>query len=199
MAIELPARPGIRNASPGLLDWGGRLVPILGGPVQNIQRLGTRLSLEFELPPVRNEPYGREWAGKLLQAKLEGAIAPWVQDGFNPAGAGSIVVDGADQTGMTLAVTGGTRGYAIAYGQFFSLVHDGRRYLHMVTEAVRLDADGAAELAILPMLRVIPDDGDTLEFSAVKIQGSLVGDERRWKVTDEPYIDFGPLRIDEDE
>lgn len=199
MAIELPTRPGIRNANPGLLDWGGRLVPILGGPVQNIRRLGTRLSLEFELPPVRNEPHGREWIAKLLQAKLEGAMARWVQDGFSAGAPGAIVVDGGSQTGTTLQVKGGTRGYAVRYGQFFSLVHDGRRYLHMVTTPTRLDANGKAELGILPMLRVIPDDGDACEFAVPKIQGSLIGDERRWKVTDDPYIDFGPLRIDEDE
>jgi len=198
LAIELPTRPGIRRATPRLLDWGGRLVPILGGEVQTLRRLGTRFSLEFELPPVRNEPYGREWAGKLAQAKLEGAIARWVQDGFVPGAAGAVVVDGADQTGSTLSVTGGTPGYPVRYGQFFSLVHDARRYLHMVTTPVRLDADGAADLGILPMLRVIPDDGDTIEMGLPKIQGSLVMDELPWDVTEDPYLDFGRLRIDED-
>ena len=198
MSIELPRKPGVRRATPRLLDFGGRLIPILGGPVQNLQRLGTRFSFEFELPPVRSEPFGREWVGKLAQAKLGGAIMPFLQDGFSPGAPGALVVDGAGQSGSLLAVRGGTRGYGFRFGQFVSLIHDGRRYLHMVTAPTRLDADGKATLPILPMLRVIPDDADQVEVALPKIEGSLVADDLPWDVTDEPFVELGRIRIDED-
>jgi hypothetical protein len=197
-AIELPTRPGIKNATPRLIDWGGRLVPILGGPVQTINRLGTRWSLEFRLPPVPSEPYGREWAGKLAQAKLDGALARFIQDGFSAGSPGTPVVDGAGQTGMTLAIRSGRANYTYRYGQFLSVWHD-RWYLYMITAPTRLDASGAGELPLFPMLRRIHSDADPLEVARPYIQGSLIGDERAWDITDDPFMDFGSIRIDEDE
>lgn len=197
-AIELPTRPGIRRAKPALLDWGGRLVPILGGPVQNLNRLGTRWALEFTLPPVRNEPDGREWVGKLAEAKTSGAIARFVQDGFSAGSPGTPVVAGGGQTGMTLAIAAGTPNYTYRYGQFLSVWRD-RWYLYMVRGLTRLDASGAGALPIYPMLRKIHSDGDQLEVAVPRIQGSLTGDERAWEVTEEPYLDLGSIRIEEDE
>lgn len=199
MPITLPSSPGLRTAKPRLLDWGGRLVPILGGPVQSPIRLGTRFSLEFTLPPMPSDPDGRLWAARLAQAKLSGVIAPFIQDGFTPGSPGTPMIDGAGQSGMSIAIRGGQPGYRFREGQFFSLVHGGRRYLHMVTGRVDVASDGRAILPILPMLRVLTSDGDTLEVATPKIQGSLVGDELAWDVMTEPFTDVGAIRIDEDE
>lgn len=199
MPIDLPASPALRTAKIRLLDWGGRLIPILGGPVQNIMRLGTRFSLEFTVPPMLSEPSGRLWAGALVQAKLQGVRTRFLQDGFSTGAPGSPVVDGSGQTGMTLNIRGGQAGYRFRQYQFVSLVHAGRRYLHMVTARVDIGSDGKASLPIAPMLRVITSDGDAVEVAKPMIEGTLAGDEVSWDVMTEPMTDVGAIRIDEDE
>lgn len=197
-AILLPSKPGIRAGKPRLIDWGGRLVPILGGPVQNLFRLGTRFSLEFQLPPMPSEPTGRRWAADLIMAKHSGAIMPFIQDQFNVGAPGLPVVDGAGQTGMTLEMRSVTPGYAFRYGQFFSLIHGGKRYLHMVAAQAIVGSDGKVAVPIFPMLRVIPADGAVLEVGQPKIEGSLLGNEVAWDIMTEPMVDLGTIRIDED-
>jgi hypothetical protein len=196
-SILLPSSPGIRSAKPRLLDWGGRLVPILGGETQTLLRLGTRWSFEFVMPPLRTEPVGRNWVAKLAQAKLDGAIMPFIQDGFDVGAPGAVTVNGGGQSGSLLAVKGATAVYPFRPGQFFSLIHGGRRYLHMVTAQVIADDAGLATLPLLPMLRVIPDDGDVVDM-VPKIEGSLIGQDFPWDVLTTPHIDVGTVRIDED-
>ena len=194
----LPESPAIRGAKPRLIDWGGKLIPILGGPSQTLLRLGTRFAFEFQLPQMPSEPTGRRWAASLMMAKLDGAIMPFLQDGFDVGAPGLPTVDGAGQSGSVLIIENVTAHYAFRFGQFFSLVHGGRRYLHMVAAQVIVGADGKASVPILPMLRVIPSDGDAVEVGRPKIQGSLVGNELAWDIGLEPYVDLGAIRIDED-
>ena len=197
--ILLPARPALKTDKVHMLDWGGQLVPSLGGPVQTILRLGTRHALEFVLPPMRSEPDGRIWAARLRMAKLFGALLPFGQDGLRIGSPGAIVVDGAGQTGMSLKVRGGTAAYAIREGQAFSIVHGARRYLHFASAQTILDSTGKATVPIFPMLRIIPGDGDVCEFGKPMIQGSLSGNEVSWDRQTAPWSDFGTITITEDE
>ena len=202
-SVLLPAKPVLSKAKVRLLDWNGRLVPQIGGVVQVLQRLGTRSSVEYVIPPMRSEPLGRIWAMKLREAKLAGAMIPFLQDGLAIGAPGAIVVDGAGQTGSFLAVRGGTPGYCIRYGQAFSLIHGGRRYLHFAAAETILgglgttDA-GKATVPIAPMLRVIPGDGAVCEFGVPMIEGSLSGNEVAWDVDTAPWTNVGTIRIDED-
>jgi len=174
------------------------LTPILGGPVQTLLRLGSRFSLEFQLPKMRSEPDGRTWASALVQAKLAGAIVPFLQDGFVPGSPGSPVVNGAGQSGTSLAIRGAQPNYRFRDGQFWSLVHGGRRYLHMTVGSPAVASDGTATITFVPMLRVSPSDGAAIEVAIPKIQGSLIGEEIGWDVQTEPWTDLGSIRIDED-
>ena len=196
--ILLPSKPGLKTDSPTMLDWGGALTATNGGATQTLMRLGTRHSLDFTLPVMPTEPLGRIWAAKLRLAKLFGALLPFGQDGFSIGVPGSPVIAGAGQSGMMLAVRGFQPGYAVRLGQAFSLVHQGRRYLHWAAEQ-GISLDGSLELSIFPMLRVIPADGDVLEFAKPMIQGSLSGQQLKWTRQTAPWSDFGTITITEDE
>lgn len=198
MSIFLPDSPGLKNAKHRLLDWGGRLVPTLGGPVQTLTRLGTRSSVEYTLPSMPSEPDGRIWGMTLRQAKISGVIAPFLQDGLIVGTPGAIVVDGQGQSGTSLRIRGGAPGYVIRFGQAFSIVHGGRRYLYFAAQQIALDTNGKALLPIFPMLRAITSDGDICEFSRPLIEGSLTGNEVAWDVQTAPWTDIGTIRIDED-
>lgn len=198
-SILLPRRPGLSGAKIRLLDWNGRLVPWGGGVTQTIQRLGTRSGVEYRLPRMRSEPDGRIWGMKLREAKLSGAIVPFIQDGFDVGAPGfANMVDGNGQTGSTLKIRGCTPAYAFRYGQALSFIHGNRHWLHFVRIETIVPANGVVNLPIFPMMRVIPDDGDMVEIAEPKIEGSLSGNEVAWDVGLEPFVELGIIRIDED-
>lgn len=197
--ITFPTTRGVKIDKPRMIDWGGQLKPALGGPIQTIMRLGTRHAIDITLPVMRVEPDGRIWASRLRQAKLYGALLPFRQDGFSVNQPGSPVVNGAGQTGTTLALSGFRGGYAVREGQAFSIITNGRRYLYFAAASAIAAAGGTLSLTIFPMLRVSPANGDTCEFGKPMIQGSLSGNEVAWTRMTAPVVDFGTISIEEDE
>ena len=197
--ILLPSTPALKTDTPTMLDWGGALTPPNGGPTQNLMRLGTRHSLDFTLPLMPTEPDGRIWAAKLRLAKLYGALLPFGQDGLNIGAPGAPLVDGGGQAGTILVLRGFRPWYVVRIGRAFSLVHEGRRYLHFAADQGFAGADGSLTLDIFPMLRVIPDDADVCEFGKPMIQGSLTGNKVAYDRLTEPWTDLGKITITEDE
>lgn len=197
-AILLPSKPALKTDSPTMLDWGGALTAPNGGATQTLLRLGTRHAIEFTIPPMKTEPLGRIWSAKLRQAKLYGALLAFGQDGFKIGACGSPVVAGAGQAGSMLLLRGFQPGYSVRYGQAFSIIHAGRRYLHFAADGVG-SVNGTLTLPIFPMLRIIPDDGDVCEFAKPMIQGSLAGNSVKWTRMTAPWSDFGSITITEDE
>jgi hypothetical protein len=187
MSITLPSSPGIRSAKPRLLDFGGVQTPPGGGASQKLYRLGDRYALAPTMPPIRTEPDGRIWASKLIQAQREGAIFAFPQPDLVIGDPGSPVVDGAGQAGMVLNLRGFTAGYLVRDGQFFSIIHGGRRYLHCARGDLAADGTGKISLPIQPMLRIAPADGAVCEFAAPKIEGLLDGQAVEWEHQLEPY------------
>lgn len=198
-AISFPDKPGLKGGSPALLDWGGALTPALGGPTQTLLRLGTRFTADYQVPKMWAQPWGRLWVSRLLQAKLAGGMLPIFQDGFDVGAPGAPVVDGASQSGSSIALRGLTPHYASREGQFFNLIHGDRRYLHMVTGQVIADSAGKVTLPILPMLRIIPGDGDACDFARPMLQGSISGNQAKWTVNIEQTVDIGTITLTEDE
>ncbi|RZF64272.1 hypothetical protein EWE75_12055 [Sphingomonas populi] len=200
--ILLPSEPALKTDTPAMLDWGGPLTPQNGGAVQTLMRLGTRHSLDFVMPPMLTEPHGRIWAAKLKLAKLFGALLPFGQDGFVIGAPGSPVVNGTGQSGMLLNMRGFTPRYTVKFGQAFSLVHLGHRFIYFAADQGTAGADGGLLLPIFPMLRAIPVDGDACEFGKPMIEGSLsmggsnkIGQDRDTA----PWSTFGTITITENE
>jgi hypothetical protein len=182
MSVTLPSSPAPTDGTePSYLDWGGTLRPIFGGSLQKLRRLGDRFAITVALPPMLNADQGMQWIARLIRARGEGAILPWPQPGFDPGPVLGARVAFAGQTGTTLTIEGfDPATYTVREGQFFSIVHGGRRYLHVAAED-RTAMDGRINgLAIRPMLRVSPANGSACEFAVPKIEGLLGGDEQTW-------------------
>ncbi|MDX3884024.1 MAG: hypothetical protein QHC65_06355 [Sphingomonas sp.] len=199
MSIMLPDAPGIRGAVPSLLDFGGVLTPPLGGAAQKLNRTGDRHKILVRLPPMRSEPKGRIYAARLRHAQREGAIIRFPQDGLIIGNPGAPVVDGAGQAGMVLNLRGFTAGYVVREGQFFSIIHGGRRYLYAARADMAAGEDGKMALPILPMLRVSPSDGAVCEFAAPMIEGFLDGGQVDWELLRQPFIQIPDFTITEAE
>ena len=195
--VLLPAY-GVRADKPRLVDYGGALKAVLGGPTLNLLRLGTRHAIDITPRVMRAEPQGRIWSSRLRQAKIYGALFAFGQDGLAIGAPGAPVVNGGGQTGSGLALRGFTPGYVVREGQAFSLVTGGRRYLYFAAADATASGAGALQLAIFPMLRAIPSDADVCEFSAPILQGLISGNEAAWDRPAGNVYNFGTITITED-
>ena len=189
--IDLPEDPAPQGADAALVDFGAFLTPSLGGPVQRVERMGTRFRISVNLPPMFHEPEqngpdagqsGRKWLSALVRGKQEGARMPFPMLGFDPGTPGTVLVNGADQSGRTLIVDGATPNYPFRDGQFFSVETGGQHFLHMVVEEAFASAGGGATLSIEPMLRRSPTDNSPCHFGKPMIEGFIMGDEMMWNI-----------------
>lgn len=187
-AVELPDHPYCRTASPRLLDWGADLIPPLGGAVQRISRLGSRYALDVEMPPMPAEPTGRIWVSRLKRGKTNRVVFPFPQLDINIGAPGTPLVKTAATGGTSFALKGLTPYYAIREGQFFSVIHGGRRYLHSADAQVIADAAGDATLTITPMLRTAVSVDDVVEIAVPIMEGYIEGDDFGWNIDTARWI-----------
>lgn len=185
MAIFL-GKVRIRTAIVRVVDFAARLTPPLGGPVQRVERMGTRYALDVELPPIPEDAEGRLLTAMLQQAMSEGALMPFPQPGLRLAAAGTPVVDGAITNKGLLPLRGFAQGSVIRKGQYLSVVIGGRRYLHRAKIETLADPAGKMVLPIMPLLRASATDGDLVELKPM-IEGWI--EAPSWGLMLSPFTD----------
>lgn len=179
--IDLPTTPGPVNLDWQQLDFGGELTPALGGESQRVNRNGNRFAVTVTLPAMTPAD-AAAWVGALNAAVRSGARWRVRQVELVIGTPGSTVVNGDGQAGNALTIRGGAAGYVARISQCFSLVHAGRRYLHLLTSATTLNGSGSGTLAFETPLRVEPADGDVLEFAQPIIEGRVSNDGFGWSI-----------------
>lgn len=176
MAVELPQPRLPQVAVPKLLDWGSDQKAPMGGGFQRLNRLGNRFALDITYPRLKPEPDGRILIARLRRAKTEGALFPFPQPGLDIGNPGNPVVNGAGQTGTVLVLRGFTAGYVLREGQYFSIIHGGRRYLHCAAGDFIASPDGIMIVTLDPMLRMDGlQDGAVAEVAKPYIEGIVSG------------------------
>lgn len=173
MAIVLPTNVAPVSYSPSLVDFGGELTPALGGPVQRINRLGDRWSVQVQMPAMDADE-ARIWISRLVQGRKSSCLLAWPQP-TAIGGEGAPRVNGGSQAGTSLAIDGLPAGKSIVEGAFFSIVGPDRRYLHQVVAAAVASGSGAVTLSIEPALRIIPADNAVVELATPMIDGMVQG------------------------
>lgn len=164
--VELPdlMTPMMRHS---VLDKGG----IQRGTASvRVDRLGNRHRNTFTYPPMNPEVAAR-YTTKLKRALRRG-LKMYIPLLIKQGVPGSPVVDGAEQTGDTLAVRGFTPNY-VAKESFWLTIVDAsdRAYLHSVETTVVADGSGEATLQIEPPLRADFADGATIEMGKPFMHG----------------------------
>lgn len=172
-SVMLPSTPACRAAHPSQVSFGSTLTPFLGGPSQRINRLGTRWSWQFSMPPMQAD-VARVWIQALARAEENGAIMAVPQD-IDVGDPGAPLVSAVVAGGLSLPLKGMTAGYPIRAGQYASIIHAGRRYLHLFTEDVTVGAGGTTTAAVWPMIRTSLAINDVVEIAAPKVEGWLDG------------------------
>ncbi|WP_433910373.1 hypothetical protein [Sphingomonas yabuuchiae] len=175
MAIELPQPRGPQVAVPKLLDWGSDQKAPMGGGYQRLNRLGNRFALDITYPRLKPEPDGRILIARLRRAKTEGALFPVPQPGLDIGNPGNPVINGGNQAGNVLVLRGFAGGYILREGQFFSVIHGGRRYLHNAAGDFVASPGGVMTITLDPMLRIVTTDGAVVEVGKPYIEGIVSG------------------------
>lgn len=178
MSILLPASPAPRVATMRPVTFGGNQEGALGGPTTQINRPGDRYAIDLTIA-IMNHADAAIWASDLTAAIGEDARFPIPQPGIDIGEPGNLIlVDGSSQSGTTLKLRGFFANYPIKKGQFFNMLHGGRRYVHHVRAPTSAGTDGKATISIWPMLRFLTVDGEACGFKTPSIEGQLVGGER---------------------
>lgn len=180
-AVLLPTCPLPNEAQPFLVDAGGYLTPFLGGPVQRINRLGMRFGVRFVMPELDGEE-ARAYVARLLRGRADRVVIPWPQTIYSDDDPGNASMLGNVAGGTAISVKGLNPSYAFAEGQFFSVIHGGRRYVYMTTSTAQVGIGGTAALSIWPPLRTPLSVNDVVEVAEPMIEGLVSpGDELVWQ------------------
>lgn len=182
MALVLPTVPAPRGLTFRPVTRRRDLEPAFGGPISRIRRLGTKWSVDVEMPPMRYAEAAMEWVAALTSAEAETVILALHQPGFDPGAPGTPLVNGAGQLGSTLSLDAFTPAYVARPGQWFNLTVSGRKYLYQVAAETVATGGVMASLSINPMIRRSPADNSAAEFAAPVIEGFISGRETSWTV-----------------
>lgn len=189
MAIELPTMPAPVSVQPFKIDAGGVLTPSLGGPLLPFGRLGTRLGLRVTMPPIRGG-VARQFEVRLLLGQKERVLFEWPLLDLDPGSPSNPQIN-ATSSGTAISVKGLGAGYQVIEGQPLSVVHDGRRYMHLSTGPVTADGAGVAAVGIFPPSRVTYAVDDTVEIEVPLIEGLISpGEEQSWSFALEHTMGF---------
>lgn len=175
MSVLLPLVRIKVTGAPRPILFSGNQEGVFGGEDLPIPRMGDRFAVDFATDQLQRGAASRELIAALTEATTAGAIAPLSLVNASRAYAPGGVIDGGGQAGSTLVVRGRVPGETLARGDFFSIVHLGRRYVHMIRANTGVGGDGRAAIPIWPMLRFITLDGAQCEFAQPYIEGRLVG------------------------
>lgn len=173
--IVFPEGLAPNGASPSLVEFGGIVRPATGAEALNLLRNGSRFRVEMTLAPQTAEAR-RVAIARLLAAKREGLRVAYPLQGVDQSGGGSLVVNGAGQSGNAIALRGGTPGFTIREGWWLSITRsDGRHYLHNVRADAAIGGGGTVTLPVSPNLRFPFADGATVHLASPMIEGLIDG------------------------
>ena len=176
MSLLLPATRQPSSAVPRPYTFSGNQESTLGGPSTPVIRMGDRLALDMVITRMTHAE-AAIWLSVLMRAISEDARAPFPQPGITIGTPGAATIDGAGQTGSSLALKTMTAGYVVRQGQWFHILQGGKRYLHHATAPGTVDGAGKVVLSIWPMLRIVTVNSSPCDFVAPQIEGQLIGAE----------------------
>ena len=178
--ITLPDGP--RTATGGLLDKSLTQRSAGPGKTNRVMRKGSRYRFQVTMGPFYSE-VARGLVADLIAAKSEGLRMSYPLQ-WSQSGCGALQVDGAGQGGTTLNVKGGTPGFMVRKGFWFSVQdEDGQHYLYNVRSPVRIGADGKAALPISPELRHPHLNNAAVHMAKPMVEGFVDGEEWQWDMS----------------
>ncbi len=148
----------------------------LGGPTLPVPRMGDRFAVDLTTTQLGQDAESRQFVAKLFQATTLDARIPLCAPNAGAIfGARGAIVDGAGQSGSSVAVRGMRPWTELLAGNFFHIGHADTFFIYMIAGRIMADGAGKALVPIWPMLRFLTVDGETCEFEEPVIAGKLTG------------------------
>lgn len=131
---------------------------------------GQRWTFRLDYPPMSDDQARAFWGFLLSLNGVSGTFYAGDPRWKSPVGswAGAPVVDGAGQSGQTVAMRGFSAGASVRAGDYFQLGSGSGARLHAVTIDATADGAGELQMEIWPRLRLSPSDGDAPVTSSPK-------------------------------
>lgn len=179
MPLNLPTNPAPSQVTARPVSARNDLRPAFGGSTQRLLRKGTKYALDVVMPPM---PYttAMDWID--LDDETETVVLKVPQPGLDIGSPGAPQVNGANQTGSTLAIKGLTPGYVIRKGQFLSIMTGGQRFLYRAKAAATANGSALATVTLQTLLRYPPANNDTVEIAEPRIEGFVQANAELWTV-----------------
>lgn len=149
------------------------LQPATGGPRMPVDRPGDHWALEIDTGTLRTS-CGQALMADIVRGRAQPVAIQIPEPGIDKGTPGTLMVDGAGQSGEMLALKGGTPRAILGKGWFISLFTAGHWFAHMITETVALDALGNGTVTIWPIIRAPHDNNDPVEVVSPMIEGLVV-------------------------
>lgn len=166
--IILPDTPAHRKQRVFQIDFGETQEPFLGGPETFVGRLGSRLGVTVDLPPMKYEQ-AMPWIARGLSAVGETVEFRFRQQDFVPQQPGGAVMNVAAANTDLVYMTHDQANQYPVEGQAFTITKGVRKYLHFVREQ---NAETGL-MRLFPLLRTPMLGNETVEFMEPVIQGSF--------------------------
>lgn len=171
---------------------------------QVVAHTGQRWEAEITLPPMQRAD-AEVWVAFLLSLKgMRGTFLMGDPNCATPRGsasstAGTPVVNGADQTGDSLAIDGlpvSATGYLLA-GDYIQLGAGSSATLHKVLTNVDSNASGEATLDIWPSIRTAPADDSTVVVASAVGNFRLSTNQSDWSINNASFygITFPAIEV----
>jgi hypothetical protein len=157
-------------ANPAKVDWmlhrfDGRFESPLSGSIQQLLRPGARWEATFSWTTLSEADWHQlaAWWNQMAQANYRCALPNYAYQALGSL-AGTPLVNGAAQTGSTLATKGWTASASgvLKAGDMFQITDGTKHQLVMVTADANADGLGHSSVSITPPLRISPTDASAL-------------------------------------
>jgi hypothetical protein len=188
MAISYPlSLPSVKGPS-SIVIRAMNTIGVLESPFSYVQQVqdfaGDRWEADVILTPMKRAD-AEQWNAKLLA--LRGRYGTFVLGDFvntSPRGtwSGTPLVNGASQTGETLAIDGVSVGATALAGDWFQLGSGSTSRLYKVLQDATANGSGQMTLDIWPQLRTSPANNDALTLSSPKGLWRLASNTREWSI-----------------
>lgn len=148
------------------------------GVTQRVSKLGDKFEVSTTFRVRGEQGIGLMAVLNSNKSKKVRLPFPQTMDIGSPGNA--VKVNGA-ASGTTINLKGFTPNYKLKAGQFISVVHNAKRYLHQVVFDVTANGSGVAQTVIIaPMLRAPVIGDETVEVAEPTIEGYLTTNTNEW-------------------
>jgi hypothetical protein len=185
VAIDLPDYPYPAAMTPRLVTGRAELRPAWGGDIQRLNRAGSRFAIDVTMP-VMTYADAQDWSD--INDETAMVTMQIVQPGFDTGAPGTPLVNGASQSGTTLAIDGLTPYHVLRKNQWISISTGGRLYAYRVKTEVIASSGGAASVVLTTMLRVSPANNDPVEIAAPRIEGFATVPDDAWSTNTAGHV-----------